>query len=249
MSIAWCRDAVMTFKAMGDRDPEVFLCGLTDRAASMPSSTGSWNAPRRGLMSLYAMRSKYRLHRSLPAPCATLPRLILNRPEVRRFVPPGMSDEAILDLIVRQLQPFETFIRAKATELVQRAVAELRRMLQAEIRNLLQASFNALCAAAAEMTARELLDEFNRRMCQHALQIIPIAVMAAARAMYQAMVAELAAVMLEALAYVAAAVVVVIAAIVLWEVAAAIAAAGAIEAGLAAAGEFVMLILSRLAFQ
>lgn len=249
VSIAWCRDGVMTFKAMGDRDPEVFLCGVTDR--------GRIDAFLDRVTERAQTRVEEFIRDEVQIPASQVAarslrdaaRLILNRPEVRRFVPPGMSDDAILDMIVRQLQPFEAFIRAKANELIQRVVTELRQMLQAQIRNLLQVSFNALCAATAEMTARELLDEFNRRMRQQALQLIPIAVMAAARAMYQAMVAEFAAFMLEALAYVAAAVAVVIAAIVLWEVAAAIAAAGAIETGLAAAAEFVMLIFSRLAFQ
>lgn len=37
-SLAWCRDGVLSFKAIGDRDPEVFICALPTRVVSTPFS-------------------------------------------------------------------------------------------------------------------------------------------------------------------------------------------------------------------
>jgi hypothetical protein len=248
VSISWCRDGVMTYKAIGDRDPEIFLCGVTDRGRIDAFLDRILDRAQARVDEFIRDEVEERATQMANHSLRDAVRYILNRPEVRQYVPPGLSDDAIVDLIVRELQPFESFIRAKVHELIQNAIAQLRRMLQAEIRNLLEISFNALCLTAAQMTARELLNEFERRMRDRAIQLIPVAVAIAARSMLRALIEDLAAVMLRALAYVAAAVVVVLVAIVLWEVAAAIVAAGAIEAALMALAEFVTLVFSRLAF-
>ncbi len=250
VSIAWCADGIMSFKAIGDRDPETFLCNVSDR--------GRIDAFLDRVMDRAHAKVEDVIRNQIEGPAtravsrSTLSqglRFILNRPEIRQFVPPGLSDERVINLLLNELQPYEALIRAKVTEIVQRAIVELRRMLQAQIRNLLQTSFSALCATAAAMTASELLNEFERRVRDAAIQLMPIAVMVAAQAVLSAMTAELALIMLEALAYVAAAVVIAIAAFLLWEVVAAIVAAGAaIEATLLAAGEFIALVMGGLRF-
>ncbi len=250
VSIAWCADGIMSFKAIGDRDPETFLCNVSDR--------GRIDAFLDRVMDRAHAKVEDVIRDQIEGPAtravsrSTLSqglRFILNRPEIRQFVPPGLSDDRVINLLLNELQPYESLIRAKVTEIVQRAIVELRRMLQAQIRSLLQTSFNALCATAAAMTASELLNEFERRVRDAAIQLMPIAVMVAAQAVISAMTAELALMMLEALAYVAAAVVIAIAAFLLWEVVAAIVAAGAaIEATLLAVGEFIALVMAGLRF-
>lgn len=249
VSVSWCRDGVITYKAIGDRDPDIFVCATSDQGRINAFIDRMVDPAHARLEQFISREIEGRAAREVGQRTLNdIVRRIMHIPAVRRFVPPGLSEDAIARLIVQQLQPYEGFIRAKAAELVQRTVAELRRALQAEVRNVLQNSLNALCATAASLTARELLNEFERRMRGLTIQLIPVAVATAARAMLAPLIQELAAIMLEALAYVAAAVVVVIAALLLWEVAAAIVAAGAIEAALASAGEFLLVLLRGLAF-
>ena len=249
VSVSWCRDGVITYKAMGDRDPDIFVCTTSDQ--------GRINAFIERVVNPAHTRLEEFISNEIEGPAARevsrrsmndAVRQILRQPSVRRIVPPGLSDDTVTRLILEKLQPFEGYIRSKATELLQRAMAELRRLLQAQIRNLLQTSLNALCATAASLTARELLNEFERRMRGLAMQLIPVAVLAAAQAMIAPMLQELGAIMLEALAWVAAAVAIVIGVILLWEVAAAIVAAGAIESALVAIGNFLLLLFRQLAF-
>ena len=249
VSLAWCRDGVLSFKAIGDSDQDVFVCGVNDQGridgflnrAMDPAQAAverfiSQEIEARATQALQGLSLKGMLQRVLDCP--------LSRHLVPVSILPVGQDQ-ILDVLVQKLQPLEAQIRAFAQSFLHRVITELRQRMQAQIRTMLQEAMAALCAKTAQMTLRELLDEFDKRMRKFTLELMPVVVEAVAAQMISEMLAALGDALVEALKAVVVAVAVVITAIVLWEVAAAIAALEGIGALLVSLGATIARLLAQ----
>jgi hypothetical protein len=254
-SLAWCRDGVLSFKAIGDRDPEVFICGTTDQGRIDSFLDRGFDQAQAAVEDFINREVLGRAERAVSqASLRDILMMVLNHPEFRSRLPvdflgtPGGA--VIFEVLAQRLAPFEAYIKALALEFVHRVVAELRQKVQAQIRNLLQESLNALCIATAANTAillRDLLDEFNRRIRQFVEAMIPVVIVAVAQQIMRQIMIEVAKAIGQALAIVATAVVAVLAAIALWEFIAAAGIAAAIEAAVAAVVRGLLALLPALA--
>jgi len=250
VSLAWCRDGVLSFKAIGDRDQDVFVCGVSDQGRIDAFLDRGFDPAQAAGERFISREIEARAAQAMEGmSLRDMLRRVLTSPQVRRLVPLSdlpVGQEQLLDLLVQQLQPFEARIRALAQSFLHRVITELRQRVQAQIRNLLQETMVALCAKTAELTLRELLDAFDKRMRQFTLQLVPVVVEAVAAQMISELLSAIGEALVEALKYVVAAVVIVIVAILLWEVVAAIAAAEGIGAALASLGAAIARMLAQL---
>lgn len=249
VSLAWCRDGVMTFKSMGNRDQDVFVCGASDQGRIDAFLDRALDPAQAAVDRFINTEIEARVAQQLQGmTLRSLIQRVLAQPQVRDLVPLGslVGEGTLLDTLVSQLQPFEAQIRALALSFLHRVVAELRQRLQAQIRTMLAQTLTALCATAAELTMRELVDAFAKRMRALGLSLLPATVELVATQMMRELTAALGRALLEALKIVVAAIVVVIVAVVLWEVAAAIAAAEGIAAAIASIGTFLARLLTQL---
>ncbi len=246
VSLAWCRDGVLSFKAIGDQDQDVFVCGANDQGR-IDAFLNRLIDPAQAEVERYISREiEARAAKQLEGMSVRdMLQKIIGIPQIRRLLPLAdlpVGEEQLLDLAAKQLEPLAAEIRAIAQSFLHRVVTELRRRVQAQVRTLLQESMTALCVKAAEMTARELLDEFNKRMRQFTLTLIPVVIEAVAMEMLKEA-------MIEAVKAFAIALGIVVAAIALWFVAAWLATIegiGAIVAGIGAGIARLVALLAPL---
>jgi len=253
-SVSWCRDGVISFKAIGSQDANIFVCGATTRS---PDSFVDSLVSRAELIVDQVIDGRVvpAIDRAIQATStrAALERLradpAFNR-LLQNMLGPAASLINVLDGAGPMLDQLDALIHGQADRVVRIAIetmkdqviAEIRRTVKQQVRRALQDALNALCVAAAQVTADEVLRELRRRMNQMVAQAIPVAVVAVLGAVLARVLAAAGEALLEALKYLAIAVGIVIAAIALWEVAAAIAAGAALaEIGAAIAAFFSQL--------
>ncbi len=250
VSLAWCRDGVMSFKAIGDQDRDVFVCGVSDQGR-IDAFLDRLMDPAQAEVERF-ISNQIEARASAAINRVTLRQaiqMLLRSPEARRLVPGAVNlagDQAMMLALETALQPIEAQIRAIARSFLRRLVAELRRRIQAQVRALLQQSITALCVTTAELTRREIMDAFRRRMQQMTMTLIPVVAAVVASQMLAELLALIGEALLEALKYIAIAVAIVVALIALWEVAAAIAAIEGIGAALVSIGTAIARVLASL---
>ncbi|WP_222105874.1 DUF4157 domain-containing protein [Paraburkholderia sp. BCC1886] len=243
VNLSWCRDGVVAFKSVDEKAQDTLLCGVNDQ--------GRVDAfLNRAMDPAQAAVQRY-IQQEIEAPAikklgSLSLREILGRitdlPQVKGLLPLGqlpLGGDITLELLAKRLAPFEADIRMLAREFLDRVIVELRQRLQAQVRNLLQESMAALCAKATQMTMAELQKEFERRMRQLTLQLVPVVIEAVAMQMIGEMLKAAGVAFIEALA-------IAIAAVLLWEVAVALAAIEGIGALIAGIGATIARLAAML---
>lgn len=249
VSLGWCRDGLITFKAVGDQDQDVFVCtardqGRTDRFIDHLLIRGQDRLNQ--VLSAATARLK---EQALKKPIREAIRELLHNPAVRTklgvlvgspTLVDALPEEALINLVDMAITNFEPLIRAAVLDFVDRLMTQVRLKLREQLRSALQDALNALCATAAALTASEVLDrleeELRRRFSQVAIGLVPMVV--------NAMLADAA---LEALKAVAIAAAIVIGLLVLWEVAAVIVAEVTLEALITVVGTALARLLQQFA--
>jgi hypothetical protein len=248
VSLAWCRDGLLSFKTIGDQDQDVFLCGVNDQGRIDSMVDRLFDPAQAEVERLITREIEAKIEPIIEKiTIQSVLAQILEFPEIKRLLPAiatAAGEKWLLAFVADQLKPFEAEIRALVRTYVHRVIAEVRRRIQAQIRNMLQESIGALCATAAELTRRQVVEEFRKRMTNMTLQLVPVVASAVLAQMMQQMLKTFGKAMLEAVAFVAAAVVAVLAVIALWEV---LAAAFTLEALVAALGSLAAWIARALA--
>ncbi|WP_437993260.1 eCIS core domain-containing protein [Sorangium sp. So ce145] len=257
VSIAWCRDGLVSFKAIGNQDPDIYACG-TDVPGTNRFIDGLLGRAEGALDRYFEDTVNPRLDRAIQTmPIRQAIVLALRDPRTREivqralgatgsFVLDWLPVEQLADLVESRLQgALDRQIRIVVRQFKDRVIGELRTRARQALRQWLQTSLNALCAAAAAgaaITAADVLRELRRRFGQILADALPAAVKAVALALARELLSELGRALLDVLRGLAIVVGIVVAAIVLWEVAAVIAAGATLaEIGAAIAG-----LLSRL---
>jgi hypothetical protein len=244
VSLAWCRDGVVSFKSIGDQDKDVFVCGVDDQGRIDAFLDRAMDPAQKATEGYIAQAIEGRATKALEGmSLRAMLQKMLKIPQLRRLLPvtgiPG-GDDMLLDMAVKQLEPFEAEIRAVALSFLHRVIAELRQQVQAQIRKLLQDAMAALCVKTAEMSMRELRDAFEKRMREFTVTLIPVvAEMVAGQMIKEALVAAAEAV--------AMAVGIVIGLIAAWEVAAFLAALEGIGTLIAGIGAAIARLIAMLA--
>lgn len=244
VSLAWCSDGVLSFKAIGDKDQDVFVCGANDQGRIDSFLNRALDPAQAAAERFIAREIEAPAIKALQAMSlrAMLQRLV-NIPQFRRLLPlSGVlgAESPILDLALKKLQPFEVDIRAIAESFLHRVMTDLRQQVQAQLRNTLQQTMAALCAKTAEMTLRELLDAFDKQMRRDTIALIPVVAEAAAMQLLKEGLIEAG----EALVTVVA---VVIGLLLAWEVAVALAAIEGIGSLIVGIGAVIARLLAQLA--
>ena len=146
VSLAWCRNGVIVFKARGTEDREVLYCGIRDRGrtdAFLSRMLGpAQNAAEKFIAEQFVAEqsaAEQSVKNLDPAAKGLMSRL-LKQPKVKTF-----------------LRAHEKEVNAAVEALVHMGTTALRQQIQTEIRSLLEESAMILCASVAEMTAAELL--------------------------------------------------------------------------------------------
>lgn len=244
VALAWCRDGVIMFKSVNEEAQDVLLCGVSDQGRIDAFLNRAMDPAQAAVERYIQQEIEAPVIRKLGSlSLRDILRRALASPQVRRVLPLGNvpgGDEVLVQLLVEKLEPFEGEIRMVVDSFVHRVITELRKRVQMQIRNLLQDSMAALCVKATQMTLAELQKEFEKRMRQLTIQLVPVVIEAVATEI----ISEL---LVEAAKALAAAVAIVIAAIVLWEVAAALAAIEGIGALLAGLGAAIARLLAAAA--
>ena len=161
VSLAWCSDGVLSFKAIGGAQPS-FICGTSDRGAIDRFINRAWKPLFEEVERLLNQAEKEiwaALERTKSSDI--LAQLGFDASDMPSWVVDAIADK------VR-----EEFLKA-AREAVQRVMNGLRQRSREIVQNALTTALNALCAAAAAVTLAQLVDAALDRARRYIKDLLP----------------------------------------------------------------------------
>ena len=161
VSLAWCSDGVLSFKAIGGAQPS-FICGTSDRGAIDRFINRAWKPLFEEVERLLNQAEKeIRAALERTKSSDILAQLGFDASDMPSWVVDAIADK------VR-----EEFLKA-AREAVQRVMNGLRQRSREIVQNALTTALNALCAAAAAVTLAQLVDAALDRARRYIKDLLP----------------------------------------------------------------------------
>lgn len=257
VSMAFCTDGVLAFKAIGAKDPGVYVCGSDPERTErfIDSVLGSAEVAVDSYIDGVVTPKLDKAIQSM-ALSAALAKLVKS-PAFQRLINDYLGaagamlvEQLPIEALAKQLDDamkgeLDRLTRIIAKHIKDRVVGALRVHVKKGLKQWLQATLAALCAAAAagaSIIASELLRELKKSLGKILLDALPVVVEAVALQVAAEFMKALGETALDVLGKLAIAAGVVLAAILLWEVIAAL-AAGAAAAEI---GAMISALLARL---